>query len=151
VKLQPLLKMHATLRDSVAVGQGPYGNRMIADISGGTFEGERLRGEVLPSGADWVTFDADGVGHLDVRATLRTDDGVNLYLQYFGIVIFNDKANASLAGEKEAEFGDTYFVTQPRFETGDARYKWLNRIAVVAEGRVLHHAVEYQMFEVISS
>jgi hypothetical protein len=91
------------------------------------------------------------VGHLDVRATLRTDDGVNLYLQYFGVVIFNDKTNDSLAGNKDADFGDTYFVTQPRFETGDERYKWLNRIMVVAEGRILHHAVEYQMFEVVSS
>jgi hypothetical protein len=151
VKLKPLLIMHATLRDSVSVGRGPYGNRKIADISGGTFEGERLRGDILPSGADWVTFDSDGVGHLDVRATLRTDDGVHLYLQYYGVVIFNEKANDSLAGKKDAEFGDTYFVTQPRFETGDERYKWLNRTVIVAEGRVLHNAVEYQMFEVVGS
>jgi len=151
VKLKPLMTMYATLRQTVSVGEGPYGNRMIADISGGTFEGEKLKGEVLVSGADWVTVDADGVGRLDVRATLRTDDGANLYLQYFGVLLFNDKTNDSLAGKKDADFGDTYFITQPRFETGDERYKWLNRIVVVAEGRALKSAVEYQMFEVVGS
>lgn len=151
MKLQPLMTMYATLRKPVAIGDGPYGNRLIADISGGTFEGERLKGEVTASGADWVTIDSEGVGHLDVRATLRTDDGAQLYLQYFGIILFNDKTNDSLAGKKDAEFGDTYFITQPRFETGDERYKWLNRTVVVAEGRALKNAVEYQMFEVVGS
>jgi len=151
LKLRPLLTMHATIKKAVPVGQGPNGNRMIADITGGTFKGEKLKGDILPSGADWVTFDADGVGHLDVRATFRTDDGANIYVQYYGVVVFNQKTDDSLAGKKNSEFGDAYFVTQPRFETGDERYKWLNRTVAVAEGRILHKAVEYRMFEVIGS
>jgi hypothetical protein len=39
-------------------------------------------------------------------------------------------------------FGETCFVTQPRFETGDPRYAWLNRVAAVGEGRLLpNHSV----------
>jgi len=151
LNLKPLMTMHADLNESVPVGVGPNGNRMIADVTGGYFEGEKLKGEVLASGADWVTIDSEGVGHLDVRIALRTDDGAHIYVQYFGVLIFNDKVNDSFAGIKPAEFGDTYFMTQPRFETGDERYKWLNRTVAVAEGRPLQNAVEYQVFEVTNN
>lgn len=151
MRLLPLMRMHVRLKKPVPVGIGSKGNRIVADISGGTFDGDRLKGEVLPSGADWVVIDSDNVGRLDVRATLRTDDDVNIYVEYNGIIHFNEATYDSLAGRKEANFGDTYFVTQPRFETGVERYKWLNQIMVIAEGRALHDAVEYQMFEVVSS
>jgi hypothetical protein len=45
-------------------------------IDGGTFEGSRLRGTVLPgSSADWLLLRPDDVMELDFRATLQTDDG----------------------------------------------------------------------------
>jgi hypothetical protein len=40
-------------------------------------------------------------------------------------------------------------MTQPRYESGDARYQWLNRVIAVAEGRVVSSAVEYQTFELV--
>jgi hypothetical protein len=40
-------------------------------------------------------------------------------------------------------------MTQPRFETGDARYSWLNRLVAVAEGRLVPSAAEYQVFELV--
>ena len=47
-----------------------------APLTGGHFEGPRLRGTVLPGGsADWLLLRADGVLEMDLRATLRTDDG----------------------------------------------------------------------------
>jgi hypothetical protein len=150
LNLKPLMTMYATLHQSNPVGPGPGGNRVIADISGGTFEGERLKGEILPSGADWIVIDDNGVGKVDVRATFRTHDGAHIYVQYYGILVFNEQANESLAGGKPAEFGDTHFITQPRFETGDERYTWLNSVMAVAEGRPLPNAVEYRMYEVTS-
>jgi hypothetical protein len=69
-----------TLRVTVAapqnIGAVPHGTRRTAPLSGGSFEGPRLRGTVLPGGsADWLLLRADGVLELDLRATLRTDDG----------------------------------------------------------------------------
>ena len=64
MNLKPLMTMYAELKESVPVGKGPQGNRIIADIAGGYFEDERLKGEVLASGADWVTIDSEGVGFL---------------------------------------------------------------------------------------
>ena len=147
MKLTPLMTMHADLKDPVSVGSGPQGDRVIYDVTGGTFEGEKVKGTLLASGGDWITIDSDGVGHLDVRATFLTDDGANIYVQYYGALVFNEKVTAALESGIPADFGDTHFVTQPRFETGDDRYRWLNRVMAVAEGRVMGNAVEYRIFE----
>ena len=59
---------------------------------------------------------------------------------------FDEVAPRAMAEGVETEFGDTYFVTQPRFETGDARYSWLNYTLAVAEGRFIPGGVEYQVY-----
>jgi hypothetical protein len=64
------------------VGTGPCGHRLVIPFKGGRFEGPRLRGEVLVTGGDWLLQRADGVMELDVRRTLRTDDGHHIYAHY---------------------------------------------------------------------
>jgi len=85
MKLEHLVTYHADLKPGVAVGPGPNGNRIIVDVLGGTAEGPKLRGTLLPSGADWLTAGADGVIRLDVRGTLATDDGAHVYVHYHGV------------------------------------------------------------------
>jgi hypothetical protein len=140
----------ASLKAGVDTGAGPYGNRVIVDVTGGTFEGPRLKGKLLHSGADWLLFDAEGVGHIDVRITLETDDGALIYVQYYGRIGWTEAVEKALAGEGQTEFGELEFFTQPRFETGDERYKWMNRVVAVGQGRVLPNAVEYQVFECVN-
>jgi hypothetical protein len=147
-KLEHIVDFRGDLKDPLSIGAGPFGARQIFDVVGGTFEGPRLKGRVLPSGGDWVLVGADGVGRLDVRSTIQTDDGANIYIQYFGTMHLNDKVMATLASGADTDFGDTYFFTAPRFETGDERYAWLNKIVAIGQGRVLPNAVEYRIFEV---
>lgn len=150
MRLEPLMTYHADLLSPVAVGAGPYGNRLIVEVAGGAFEGPRLRGRILTGGGDWLLVDADGVGHLDVRATFETHDGALIYVQYYGRLEITDAVMAALGGTGETRFGDQYFFSQPRFETGDARYRWLNRVIAVGQGRVLPNRVEYQVFECVN-
>ncbi len=150
MKLELLATVRANLKAPVKIGAGPYGTRNVYDVTGGTFEGPRLRGTILPSGGDWLLTDAEGVGRLDVRGTLETEDGARIYVQYYGVIVMNEKVYTALAQGGATEYGDTYFMTQPRFETGDARYSWLNRVVAVAEGRLMPGAVEYRVFEVVN-
>ena len=60
---------------------GPEGK-----VIGGTFEGPRLKGKVLPPGGDWLVTGAGNVRHLDVRALLVTDDDQRIYMTYNGII-----------------------------------------------------------------
>jgi hypothetical protein len=146
MKLEPLMTYHADLKPPVDVGRGPAGHRMIFEVIGGHFEGPRLRGEILTGGGDWARIDEQGTVRLDVRASFRTDDGAALYVQYFGILEMNEKVQQAMAGAGATEFGDAQFLIQPRFETGDERYGWLNRTVAIAEGRLLPNAVEYRAF-----
>jgi hypothetical protein len=142
------MTLNAGLRQpSDVVGTVPLGQRMIAEVTGGSFQGERLAGTIVTPGADWVMLGAGGIGHIDVRITLKTDDDALIYMQYLGKLLFNDKINAALQAGKDTEFGDTYFMTQPRFETGSADYAWLNTVVAVAEGRLIENGVEYNVFE----
>lgn len=150
MRLEPLMTYHADLLSPVAVGAGPYGNRLIVEVTGGAFEGPRLRGRLLTGGGDWLLVDADGVGHLDVRASFETHDGALIYVQYYGRLELTDAVMAALGGSGETRFGDQYFFSQPRFETGDARYRWLNHVIAVGQGRVLPNRVEYQVFECVN-
>jgi hypothetical protein len=47
------------------------------------------------------------------------------------------------------DWGDQYFRTTPRFETGDERYEWLTSSLFVAEGRLKEGgAVDYRVYRI---
>jgi hypothetical protein len=138
----------ATLKPPVEIGTGPFGNRSFFEVTGGTVEGKRLKGKVLPGGGDWIVIAPDGFGHLDVRAQLLTDDGAALYVQYEGVLEMNQKVADALSKGSSTDYGDQYFRTAPRFETGDPRYAWLNQSVFVGEGRVGPGRVEYKVYRV---
>lgn len=150
MKLDYLMTYHATLKPGVPVGPGPYGTRAFGEVTGGAFEGPRLKGTLASGGGDWLLIDADGMGHVDVRAILTTDDGANIYAQYFGRLEMNEAVTNAFANGASTGFGDCYFMTSPRFETGDPRYAWLNHLVTVAEGRILEGGVEYRVFSVVN-
>jgi hypothetical protein len=149
-RLEYLMTYRADLKEPVEIGAVPSGSRQIYDVTGGSFEGPRLKGKLLASGGDWLLIGNDGVGRLDVRGTFETDDGARVYVQYHGVLLFNEKLAAALAEGRETQYGDTFFMTQPRFETGDPRYAWLNSTVAVSQGRVLPNAVEYRVYEVVN-
>ena len=147
MKLTPLMELQGRIAASTAIGNTPLGNRAIGILSGGTFSGERLSGQILAPAADWMLVDSAGYGHIDVRLTLATGDGAHIFMRYTGVLEYNDAIRAAFASGGSTRFGDAHFVTQPRFETGDPRYVWLNHVVAVAEGRLLEGGVQYRMFQ----
>ena len=67
------------------VGATPRGTRRFYPAISGSFEGPRLRGEVLPDGGDWLLLRPDGVLEQDVRLILKTDDGAFICVRYAGM------------------------------------------------------------------
>src|SRR5579859_7794955 len=66
------------------LGKTPLGDRRIVPVTGGTFEGPKLKGSVEPGGSDWILLRPDGALQLDVRLTLRTEDGALIGMSYRG-------------------------------------------------------------------
>ncbi len=148
MKLEFLMEYNADLQRPLRfAGDGPFGNRGLAVVTGGAFEGPRLKGTVWAGGGDWLLREPDGTGRLDVRITLETDDGALIYVQYYGVARSEGEKPAASSGDA-AEYGDTYFMTTPRFETGDERYTWLNGLVCVGEGKRTETGVAYRVYSI---
>ena len=148
MKLRPLLKAEITLAAPQELGDSPLGRRRIINITGGRFSGERLSGRVLPGGADWQIIRSDGVADLDARYTLETSDGALIYVRNHGYRHGPADVLKKLSAGENVDPSLYYMRTAPLFETGDARYAWLNRIVCVGTGARRPNAVELEIFEV---
>ena len=85
IRTSHLLTLRLAVSGMQPIGETPSGNRRIGLVAGGTFEGPKLRGTVLPGGSDWIIGRPDGVTTLDVRIVLQTDDGATIGLTYRGL------------------------------------------------------------------
>jgi hypothetical protein len=142
------LRLDVDSAGAAQIGRTPEGQRTIAPVTGGTFRGERLSGKVLPGGADWVRFRADGTMMIDVRLTLQTNDGALIYLSYEGRFIGAAGAMALLAQGKTLEPGSYSLVTVAKFESGDERYAWLNDVIAVGTGKQSGFDPVYSIYEI---
>ncbi len=73
--LTHLTTLTATVGAPILLGPVTGGLRGIVPITGGSFDGPRLSGTVLPMGADWALLQPDGSAHVDARYLLRMQDG----------------------------------------------------------------------------
>jgi uncharacterized protein DUF3237 len=114
------------------VENGPQGTRTVVQLVSGRFEGPRVKASLQIPAGDWVTNRSDGSYRLDVRLTLKTDDGALILVQYNGI----GQTTAAGASLRSA----------PLFETGDSRYTWLTRLQAVGVGERIGTAIKYDIY-----
>ena len=133
-----------------AVGNTQYGDRRIARVTGGTFEGPRLKGTVQDGGGDWILNRSDAVTQLDVRLTMETDDGALIYMTYKGLRHGPADVMAKLAAGEPVDPSQVYFRTAPFFETAaDGRYARMNKACFIATGRREPSGPIYRVFQVL--
>ena len=131
---RPLMTLRVVLSSPQRLGPVPQGTRVIAPIAGGTFEGPRLRGRILPGGCDWTLLRSDGVLELDLRITLEADDGALIYMNSFGLRHGPPEVLTALARGDPVDPAQYYFRTAPRFETSAPKYEHLNRLVAISSG-----------------
>ena len=145
-----LMTLHVLAAAPQTIGAVPHGTRRTALLTGGHFEGPRLRGTVLPGGsADWLLLRADGVLELDLRATLRTDDGALISMRSFGLRHGPPEVIAAIGRGETVDPARYYFRTTPRFETAHPTYAFLNRLVAVASGDRRAEGPIYTIHEVL--
>jgi hypothetical protein len=84
VRTRPLFVMHLNVRKLQIVGATPGAFQRVGVVYGGSFEGERLSGQVLDGGSDWQTVRSDGATTLNVRLILKTSDDALISMTYRG-------------------------------------------------------------------
>lgn len=155
LRSRPLCVVDIRLEDDapLPLGKSPFRNRRVSYIAGGTVEGERLRGQVLPGGGDWSELgpgpDGAALTLIDVRSIWKTHDGAMIHVTYGGrlaipadvLPAFRDPAQVE--GLPEDSY---YFRIQPIFETSDERYGWLNAMVAAGVGKRTAKGVRYRIF-----
>ena len=131
------------------IGMTTVGRRIVAPVDGGRFEGQRMRGTVVPGGADWVIFRSDGAMLIDVRLTLKTDDDAHILMFYTGLAYGAPDAMAKFNRREVVPVTEIYARTTPRFETSAPQYDWLNRIVAVSKGCRTDVGPMYNVFEIL--
>jgi hypothetical protein len=132
--LKEVYRASIDLHPWIDVGPVPGGYRRIMPIKGGRIEGERIRAEILPFGADWNLLQPDYMMFVSARYCIKTDDGAFISILNEGYNRLNEDVVKKLEQElpPPADFS-WYGRTQPRFEVADPRYKWLTESVFVME------------------
>jgi len=129
----PLATVRVTRGDVHRLGTTAFHRRVIGGIAAGRWTGDRLNADIVAPGGDWAIPSSDGsIMLLDVRQTLRTDDGALIYVTYQG----------------RCDRGRSTYTVAPTFETDDERYAWLNAVQAIGQGRTEGDDIVYEMFEV---
>ena len=134
--LEQMGVLHVQLGDMVEVGGGPKGPRVIVDVVSIDLQSDKITASLATNdAADWLTIADDGkLACLDVRFTLKTDDGAFIFVEYQG------------RGDMEAGL----IAAAPTFQTGSEKYAWLNNIQAILAGNVNLETGElvYNLYEV---
>lgn len=138
----------------VALGASPFSSRRVGYITGGSFRGERLNGEILPGGGNWShggqLEPGVQVAAFDARSVWRTDDGAMIYLTYAGRSVVPDAVSAAFRdpAAPEVDPGAYSIRIAPVFETADPRYAWLNGVLAVGCGQRMDWGVRHLMYAI---
>ena len=121
--LEPLATLTMVMKRPLVLAGSPAGSRVIVEFSSVVFEGERFKASLAGPAGDWLHVGPENTASLDFRFSVQTHDGALVYVTGQG------RTDAAKFASGEAPV-----VWAPLFETGDARYAWLNRVVGAAHG-----------------
>jgi len=114
-QLEFAMQLKVTIGKAFSCGKTGQGERVVIPITGGTFEGPKLKGTILNGGADYQLVNKTlNRTELEAIYCIKTNDGVNIHVRNRGII------------------ADGYFKCAPQFEApADSKYAWLNNALFV--------------------
>jgi len=148
VRTRPLFVLREQVPPLLVVGNTPNAFRRIGVVQGGSFEGERLSGEVV-TGNDWQAVRTDSCIKLDVRLVLKTTDGALIVMTYQCLRAGTPEIIEKLDKGEVVDPSNYYFRMNPLFETSAEKYDWMNRIIAVGIGHRFPDGPLYSIFEVL--
>lgn len=127
-----IMTLHAPLDPASQIND----SLAISNVSatGGWVRGPRIKGALVPPGGDWSRVLSSGVLRLDVRLTIKTDDGALIYVSYNGVerdspVTEQKSKQQHVIGSEDVKV----WMIAPTFETSTAKYAWLNETQAVGK------------------
>jgi hypothetical protein len=147
-RLEHLCDLLVDVAPVIDAGDGPFGRRRVIPITGGVVRGPGLSGRVLPAGADFQVVVGGTTAHLDARYLIELDDGARVFVHNTALRHAAPEVSARMMRGEPVPPEAVYFRCQPRFETGDARWRWLGERQFVGAGERLPDAVRLSFWQV---
>jgi hypothetical protein len=128
------------------VGETAGGMRVDFVVRDGVLEGHEFTAKLVDGSSDNMLIRPDGIGIIDFRGALVTDDGEMLDVKAGGYVDFG------VDGYRRAVMGNlpdrSPLVVTPLISTRHSKYKWLSRVQCLGTGHTHLDAREatYDMF-----
>jgi hypothetical protein len=122
--------------------------RRVIPVEGGEVLGPRIRGRVLPGGADFQIMRADGITELEARYVIETEEGHLIYVENRGVRWGAPELMEKIRRGETVDPAQIYFRATPRFETAAPGYEWLMRNVFVCAGARYPDRVELRFFQV---
>jgi hypothetical protein len=141
-----LASIRVPLNEPEVIGETPDGLLVnwFWSPNEGTISGPVGNGKVRKIGGDWMTIRRDGVGVMNVRATVETEDGALLYASYLGSCDFGEDGYQRFLDRRWPDLAPTR--TAPRILTSHPKYLWLNRVQCVGIG-VVHLKDQHSSYD----
>ncbi len=130
------------------LGEAGGVERRIVPILGGPVDGPRLRGEILPFGADWQNVRPDGVTEVLARYVIRAEDGTMISVVNQGIRRASEPVIRSLLAGERVDPALVYFRAAPTFEVGAGPHAWLTENLFLSAGTRHPDSVELRFYVV---
>jgi len=144
----PIFSIRAELETIINLGHTPYGERRMIGIIGGSVNGPKLKGHILPGGADWQIIRSDGAADIKARYAIETETGALIMVTSEGLRHGPPAVMERLMRGDNVDPRHYYFRTVMRFETAAPAVDWLNRILAIAKGQREPQAVRLDVYEV---
>ncbi|MCU6614966.1 DUF3237 domain-containing protein [Achromobacter sp. 77] len=130
------------------VGDTPQGRRRVIPITGGTVQGPRLSGKVLPGGADFQIIRSATFTDIHARYVIETPAGERVYVENTGIRTGSAEDIARLARGEAVDPARIYFRSYPRFETSSPTLGWMNESLFIGTGARYPDRVELRFYRI---
>lgn len=138
------------LADPIQFGDTYEGARRMIPILDGHFAGPDIRGTFMSTGAaDWQHTRLDGVTQAEATYAIKTDDGVIIQVDNYGLRFGPDAVMKRLAAGEDVDPSEYYFRTNPRFKAPVGKYDWLNRGIFIATGARAPNGIKLWFYKVI--
>jgi hypothetical protein len=145
VSTEYLMTLYAPLAPAQPIDSSLY---VFNVLPGGWVKGPRINGTILSPSGDWFRVLPSGASRLDVRLTIRTDDGALIYVSYNGIYSDSKEVEERAAKGEVLTSKDLYFVIAPTLQTSAPKYDWLNAVQCI--GKIVSYKndayVKYDIF-----
>jgi hypothetical protein len=148
-ELRFAFELQAEIGAPLDFGETQNGHRRVIPITGGRVEGPRLKGRILPGGADWQILRPDGAAELDARYTIQSDQGALIYVVNRGVRHGPPQVLERLNRGEPVEPGSYYFRSVATFETGAEECVWLTRAIILGTGERYPDKVVLRFWELL--